>query len=279
MNAFRTALAVLLSTVVVSHVDAADRKTIKIATEGAFPPWNAVDADGKAIGFDIDVGRELCRHAKLTCEFVTQDWDGIIPALNVGKYHAIMAGMSITEKLKQVIAFSRPYALTSNYFVIRKELDVPVMDADSKIDLSRNDDETKQILASLISNLKGHSIGVQRSTNAEAFIREYFGDSVEIRSYDNQGNLNLDLASGRIDGGLADYSVWKTFLASGQGATGAFYGPRISGGVFGPGVGIGLRKQDVDLVAIFNDAIDSVSADGTLAELSLKWFGADLVSR
>ncbi|MDX0061282.1 transporter substrate-binding domain-containing protein [Sinorhizobium meliloti] len=61
MNAFRTAVAVLLSTVVVSHVDAADRKTIKIATEGAFPPWNAVDADGKAIGFDIDVGRELCR--------------------------------------------------------------------------------------------------------------------------------------------------------------------------------------------------------------------------
>ncbi|MDX0061283.1 transporter substrate-binding domain-containing protein, partial [Sinorhizobium meliloti] len=107
-------------------------------------------------------------HAKLTCEFVTQDWEGIIPALNVGKYHAIMAGMSITEKRKQVIAFSRPYALTSNYFVIRKELDVPVMDADSKIDLSRNDDETKQILASLISNLKGHSIGVQRSTNAEA---------------------------------------------------------------------------------------------------------------
>lgn len=279
MNAFRAAMSLLLAAFVCGPVQAADSKTIKIATEGAFPPWNAVDSSGKAIGFDVDVGLELCRRANLTCDFVAQNWDGIIPALNVGKYDAIMAGMSITEKRKEVIAFSRPYALTSNYFVVSKTLGVPAMDTNAKVDLSSDDAAAKQILASLKSNLKGRTIGVQRSTNAEAFVRQYFDDSVDIRSYDTQDNLNLDLVLGRIDGGLADYSVWKAFLDSKDGATTALYGPMISGGLFGPGIGIGLRKQDTDLAERFNDAIKSANADGTLTKLSLKWFGADLAAK
>ncbi|WP_349017732.1 transporter substrate-binding domain-containing protein [Rhizobium sp. 32-5/1] len=122
-------------------------------------------------------------------------------------------------------------------------------------------------------------IGVQGSTNAESFVRDYLGDSVQVRTYDKQDNLNLDLVSGRIDGGLADYSVWKVFLESKEGATAGLYGPRISDGVFGPGVGIGLQKRDKELAARFSDAIEATAKVGTLKEISLKWFGADLVSR
>ncbi len=252
---------------------------MKIATEGAFPPWNAVDSSGKAVGFDIDVGMALCERAKLSCEFVTQDWDGIIPGLSVGKYAAIMAGMSITEKRKQVIAFSQPYAVTSNYFVMSKSLNLPATDAGARIDLGTEDAASQAVLAELKTQLKGRTIGVQRSTNAEAFVRQYFGDTVDVRSYDTQDNLNLDLVAGRIDGGLADYSVWKVFLDSKDAASAALFGPRISGGLFGPGVGIGLRKDDTALAVKFNEAIESARVDGTLSKLSVKWFGTDLSSQ
>jgi octopine/nopaline transport system substrate-binding protein len=278
MNAFRPLFAPLLAAALVGQANAQDGKSIRIATEGAFPPWNAVDTTGKPIGFDIDVGMALCEHARLKCEFVAQAWDGIIPALNVGKFDAIMAGMSITEKRKQVIAFSDPYALTSNYFVVRKSSGLPEMASTSKVNLSSEAEEERGILQALKDNLKGMIIGVQGSTNAEAFVREYLGDTVEIRTYDKQDNLNLDLVAGRVEGGLADYSVWKAFLESKDGAMAVLYGPRISGGLFGPGVGIGLRKQDKELAQQFNGAIEAIKADGSLKAISLKWFGADLVS-
>ena len=109
MKMLKATLLVALVATLTNVAHAHDKKTLKIATEGAFPPWNAIDTSGNPIGFDIDVGYALCERAHLKCEFLTQAWDGIIPALTVGKYDAIMAGMSITEKRKQVIAFTDPY--------------------------------------------------------------------------------------------------------------------------------------------------------------------------
>jgi octopine/nopaline transport system substrate-binding protein len=279
MKALKLSVSAVVLSVLAGVAGAEDVRPIKIATEGAFPPWNAVDASGKPVGFDVDVGIALCARANLKCDFVTQAWDGIIPALTVGKYDAIMAGMSITEKRQQVIAFSEPYALTSNYFVISKLLELPAMDVEARLDLTAETDASNRTLAALKENLKGRSIGVQGSTNAEAFVREYFGDAVEVRTYDKQDNLNLDLVAGRIDGGLADFSVWKAFLESKDGGSAQVYGPRISGGVFGPGVGIGLRKEDAALSEKLNSAIRAIEKDGTLKAISLKWFGADLVTR
>lgn len=279
MNVLKGIFHVLIVGFLAGTASADDGRTIKIATEGAFPPWNAVDNSGKPTGFDIDVGTALCAHASLKCQFVTQAWDGIIPALTVGKYDAIMAGMSITEKRKQVIAFSEPYALTSNYFVVSKSLELPAMENGGKLDLTSETEVSQRVLAELKKNLRGRSIGVQGSTNAEVFIREYFGETVEVRTYDKQDNLNLDLVAGRIDGGLADFSVWKVFLESKDGNSAHVYGPRISGGLFGPGVGIGLRKGDGVLLKQFNDAIWALKADGTLKAISLKWFGANLVTQ
>lgn len=91
--------------------------------------------------------------------------------------------------------------------------------------------------------------------------------------------LNLDLIAGRIDAGLADFSVWKSFLETAEGSEAKLYGPRLSGGPFGPGVGIGLRKSDDELTAKVNMALEKISLDGTLKQISLKWFGADLVSK
>lgn len=260
----------------VGHANAQESKTITIATEGAFPPWNSVNSSGEIEGFDVDVGKALCERAKISCRFVAQAWDGIIPGLTVGKYDAVMAGMSITEKRKKVIAFSEPYALTSNYFVVANSTGLPAMDPAAAVDLSSDNSATRLLLEALRSNLKGRILGVQGATNAEAFVREV--EDVEIRTYDKQDNLNLDLLAGRIDGGLADYSVWKAFLDADGGKVASLYGPRISGGVFGPGVGIGLRKNDSNLLRLFNRGILAMKQDGTLKSFSMKWFGIDMVS-
>lgn len=262
----------------VGQANAQEPMTITIATEGAFPPWNSVNSSGEVEGFDVDVGKALCERAKISCRFVAQAWDGIIPGLTVGKYDAVMAGMSITEKRKKVIAFSEPYALTSNYFVVAKSAGLPAMDPATAVDLSSDDTASRLIIEALKSNLKGRILGVQGSTNAETFVREVLGGDVEVRTYDKQDNLNLDLLAGRIDGGLADYSVWKAFLDADGGTVASLYGPRISGGVFGPGVGIGLRQNDSNLKNLFNEAILVMKLDGTLKSVSMKWFGIDMVS-
>lgn len=265
-------------TALVGHANAHESKTITIATEGAFPPWNSVNSSGEVEGFEVDVGKALCERAKISCRFVAQAWDGIIPGLTVGKYDAVMAGMSITEKRKKVIDFSEPYALTSNYFVVANSAGLPAMDPATIVDLSSDNSGNRLLLEALRSNLKGRIVGVQGATNAEAFVREVLGDDVEIRTYDKQDNLNLDLLAGRLDGGLADYSVWKAFLDGDGGQVASLYGPRISGGVFGPGVGIGLRQNDSNLKNLFNEAILVMKQDGTLKSVSMKWFGIDMVS-
>ncbi|AVA25767.1 transporter substrate-binding domain-containing protein [Rhizobium sp. NXC24] len=253
-----------------------EKKTITIASEGASPPWNALNAEGKLVGFDIDVGEELCRRINLECIFVAQDWDGIIPALTVGKFDAIMSGMAITEKRKKSIAFSQPYAGGFNQLVVRKELDLPPTDTSMKLNLTNIDADKQAVIDQLRTALAGKTLGVLRSSNSEAVLNDLFGKVATIRSYDSQDNMHLDLAAERIDGGLADYFTWKTFLDSKDGETATLYGPQLSGGLWGPGVGVGLRKDDAELIAAFDSAIAAVTRDGTLKRLSEQWFKIDV---
>jgi len=116
------ALAVVglgLSLAGVPSADAKDWKTVKIATEGAFRPWNFVEG-GKLNGLDVELAGELCKRMQVTCEVMAQDWDGIIPALQAGKYDAIIAAMTITPKRREVIDFSRTYAIGPHGFAVQK---------------------------------------------------------------------------------------------------------------------------------------------------------------
>jgi octopine/nopaline transport system substrate-binding protein len=249
---------------------------ITIATEGSSPPWSSTDATGKLIGYDIDVGTELCRRMAATCTFVAQDWDGIIPALTVGKYDAIIAAMSITEKRKKSIDFTRPYAVGYNQIVMRKDLGLPPTDTKAKLNLTQIDAEKQAVLDKLRAALHGRTLGVLRSSNSEVVLNDLFGKVATIRSYDSNENMALDLAAGRIDGTLADYFVLKTFLESKDGGGADFYGPMLNGGTWGPGAGIGIRKTDPQLKAALDEAIDSANKDGTLRALTEKWFGMDM---
>lgn len=249
--------------------------TIKIGTEGAYPPWNGTNAAGELEGAEIDLAKDLCERMNATCILVAQDWDGIIPALQNGKYDAIIAGMSITAERMEVIDFSQGYATEpasfaahNNSILIQK---LGGVTGTVNLDLG----ESAEIDA-LKAALKGGVIGVQGSTTHENFVREVLGDTVTVRTYDTQLNLELDLAAGRLDAALSDSGSMQAFMATSAGSKISLFGPKLGGGQFGPGVGVGLRQADTDLKAMFNKAIDEARADGTLAAHFVKWFGKDI---
>jgi len=279
MRKYGFVVAVAAALMSIGLGQASERKAITIAAEGASPPWDYIDANGQLVGFDIDVGKDLCARMKMECKFVSQDWDGIIPGLLVKKYDAIISGMSITEKRKKSIAFSIPYAVASNGIVMRKSIPVPPMDSAAKLDLTEMDAAMQETIAKLKESVTGRTLGVLRSSNSEIVVNELFGDVATVRSYDSQENIQLDIISERIDGGLGDYLTWKQFLDSPEGKDVVFFGPQLDGGPWGPGAGIGLRKEDTDLIAAFDKALLESIADGTLAKLSVKWFGVDIAPR
>ena len=219
--------------------------TVRIATEGAYPPWNSTDSSGKLIGFEVDLAKELCQRMEVECEIVAQDWEGIIPALQAGKYDAIMAGMSITEERQQVIDFTESYWTTPAYFAVLKDSELAEADLpQDTLDLVERRPDEQAAIDALKEALDGKSVGVQVATIHANFLENDLGDVVEVRNYDTQENLDLDLQAGRIDAALADLSYWKPLLETEKGQNFTLIGPGLTKGPFGEGVGVGVRKED-----------------------------------
>jgi octopine/nopaline transport system substrate-binding protein len=258
---------------------AKDWTSVRIATEGAYPPWNSTDSSGQLIGFEVDLANDLCNRMQVECEIVAQDWEGIIPALTAGKYDVIMAGMSITEERMEVISFTESYAGTPAYFAVLRDSDLAAYEHPLEMaNLEEVDGDEQAAIDALKEALDGKTVGVQVATTHANFLDQYLGDAVEIRSYDTQENLDLDLQAGRVDAALASASYWQPLLETEKGADFVLIGPGLDGGPFGGGVGAGARKEDADLVEMLNKAIAEAKADGTINRLAQQWFGFDVVS-
>ncbi len=242
--------------------EAAARDKIVIATEGAYPPFNMTDTAGNLVGFDVEIANALCAYMEVECEIVAQDWDGIIPALLANKYDAIVASMSITEERKERVAFSDKYYQTPARFVV----------ADGSL--------AEFDVAGMAAAMDGKVVGVQASTIHANFLEDNLADAVEIRYYDTQEQANLDLAAGRVDALLADSIVLdESFLKTPEGAGYGFVGPALDGKVwsgFGEGVGIAVRKEDQDLVEMFNEAIKGIRENGEYLNIQQKYFNFDI---
>ena len=109
---------------------------LRIGTEGAYPPWNSKDASGNLIGFEVELANELCKIMGHECTIVEQDWDGMIPALLMRKFDAIMAGMSITAERQKTITFSQGYADEVASLAVMKGSDLESMDTPEGVNLS-----------------------------------------------------------------------------------------------------------------------------------------------
>jgi octopine/nopaline transport system substrate-binding protein len=249
---------------------------IRIATEGAYPPWNFTDSTGALIGFEVDLAHDLCRRIGADCELVVRDWDGIIPGLQAGDYDAIMDGLTFTEARAQKIRFSTSYAKTPVAFAVRKASALANLTSErARLDLSHVDADQQATLDALRTALASKTVGVEVASPPASFLKGFMAGTVEIRRYASLDALDSDLKAGRVDLALASMSHWQPLLASEKGKSLALIGPRLTGGPFGPGVGVGVRKADADLAALFTSAIDAAKADGTIARLAEQWFGYD----
>jgi polar amino acid transport system substrate-binding protein len=219
---------------------------IRIATEGAYAPFNMVDSSGELIGFDVEIAKALCAQMKADCEIVAQDWDGIIPGLRARKYDAIVASMSITEERMRVVDFSEKYYSNVLAFVTSEGSSVTV---------------TKE-------GLKGKTVGAQRATIAGQYLEDNLGDVVDVKLYDTQDNAYLDLATGRLDALLSDKFPAYDWLRTDDGKGFAFNGTDID---INDEIGIAVRKGD-SLKDKFSVAIKAIVADGTYAKINEKYF-------
>ncbi|MFL5171102.1 MAG: transporter substrate-binding domain-containing protein, partial [Microvirga sp.] len=247
MNFVKTiSVAIAASVIAIGAASAQGKKweTVKIATEGAYAPWNFTGAGGKLEGFEIDLANNLCERMKVKCEIVAQDWDGIIPALNAKKYDAIMAGMSITDDRKKVIEFSRAYANSPNGFLVARNSPLAKMPGTGQaFSLTTQPAEAEKAIEAAKAVLKGKTVGVQVSTIHSAFADKYLKGTAEIREYKTTEAHDLDLAAGRLDAILADATALIGTLEKPEFKDYAMVGPSITGGMLGAGVGVGLRKD------------------------------------
>jgi len=259
MRALRVfALALAALALASGGVAAKDWKKVRIGVEGAYPPFSSVNADGKLIGFDIEIAHALCDQMGATCTLVQQDWDGIIPALLARKYDAIIASMSITEERKKKVAFSHKYYNTPAKFACRKGSGIEITKA----------------------GLAGKTVGVQRATIHDNFISNEFPDA-EVKRYATQDEAYLDAVAGRIDCLLADsVAMAGGFVETDNGKDFEFVGPGYTDvKYFGEGAGIAIRKKDKDLAEKFNRAIDAIRANGTYQKINAKYFPFDVYGK
>ncbi len=262
---------------VIAQAEEKKRSKITIATEGAFPPYNLTKPDGTLDGYEIELSKYLCEHMKVECTIVPQAFDGMIPALNAGKFDAIMAGMSATEKRKEVIDFSMSYGSTGQAFATLKGSDLEALPMKGELfSLASNEAGARKAAEELKPLIEGKTIGVQSASIAARFIDEYLKDAVEVREYKTTEQHDLDLIAGRVDLVMASMGYLKTAVEKPANSDMVIVGPRFQGGFLGAGSSVGLRKSDTELKAIFDEAIAAAKADGTIKRLSEKWFGFDL---
>ncbi|QWK81637.1 transporter substrate-binding domain-containing protein [Ochrobactrum sp. BTU1] len=253
----------ILATLLIStSVTVVGAQQLHIGTSADYPPWESVDANGQIVGFDRDVGDEICRRIGATCEWQNQAYDGLLPGLQVGKFDLVISGTSINEERALRVDFSSAYADAPNSMVVA----------------SGHEAASTKDASGLIVKLETSAIGVQAGTTHEQVIRAHFPNA-DVRVYDRPDQIADDLLAGRIDAGLMERSAWGPLVKErGEGKL-VFAGPLLTGAdfpEFGQGQGIALKKGNNELRTRVNEAIAAMLKDGTVAKLSQSRFGYDL---
>lgn len=219
-------------------------QTIRMGTEGAYPPYNFIDdATGQVTGFEIELGNALCERAGLECTWVRNDWDSIIPNLVSANYDTIMAGMNINEDRKQVIQFTQPYtpAMPSAYAALSADADV-----------------------------EGGVVAAQTNTIQAGHVAETGATLLEFPTPDE---TIAAVRNGEADAVFADKDFLAPIVAESNGQLVWVEG--FDTVALGEGIGMGLRQSDNELRETFDAQITAMKEDGSLNELILKWFGED----
>ena len=233
------ALAVVLSLALACN-GASD--VTRMGTEGAYEPYNYINDAGELVGFEIELGDELCRRAELECDWVTNEWETIIPNLVDGQYDTILAGMSITDERDELIDFTQAYTPPSPSVYIAAA--------------GAGDDAVNGRVAAQVATIHADYLAESGAT---------------LIAYELAEDLVFAVLSGEADAGLVDQEFAHESVAE-SGNMLIVVGPEVP---LDSGIGIGVREDDTDLKNSLNEAIDSMKADGSLNTLIRKWFDED----
>ncbi len=253
---FIAGLALIASTGVVASAQAAtlldeikSRGTLAVGLEGTYPPFNYQDENGQLTGFEVDFANAVAAKLGVKAEFQPTKWDGILAALEAKRFDVIINQVTITPERQQKYDFSEPYTVSGIQIIVRKG------------------DEAK---ISKPEDFAGKAIGVVVGTNYEKWLKDN-QPKADIRTYDDDASRDQDLLIGRIDAVINDRLVAAARVKQYQGKL------AVSGEPFAKQVqGIALRKDNPELLAALNKAIDDLRADGELAKISEKWFSSDV---
>ncbi|WP_439887137.1 ABC transporter substrate-binding protein [Pseudomonas sp. MBLB4123] len=237
----------------IGGVGGAQAESLRIATEGAYPPFNYVDSNNELHGFDVDIAKALCAKMQVECTLVAQDWDGIIPALMANKFDAVVASMVVTEERQKKIGF------TDRYYRTRLAVAVP---KDSSLADTRP------------TTLEGKLVGAQSSSTQSIYAEDVYGAAgAEVKLYPTQDDANSDLANGRLDAVVNDKFPLLDWLAkSGRDCC------KLLGDIQGSDdeVAIAVRQDDQALRERLNQALADIRADGTYQQIVSRYFEFDI---
>jgi polar amino acid transport system substrate-binding protein len=228
-------------------------RVVRIASEGARPPYNELDADGALRGFEIDLGRALCQRVRVECVFVSQEWDQMIPGLTAGFYDVILSAMEPTDERHAEVAFGQPY--------VRMPLTL----------MGEQEDAAPSAVTP--QTLEGKRLGVEAESPQAQWAADRFPQA-EIKPYATLEEAILDLASDRVDFVLARKDSADEFLhkrKEGKCCRLLLDAPRDAD-YLGEGFAMAFRKTDDRLRAAFDKALAEVVADGTFAKVSARYF-------
>ncbi|KUM01969.1 ABC transporter substrate-binding protein [Chromobacterium subtsugae] len=236
---------------------AKDWKEVRFGVDASYAPFESKAANGQIVGFDIDLGTEICKRMKAKCVWVENDFDGMIPALKAKKFDGVLSSMSMTEARMKEIAFSAKLFNTPTRMIAK----------------------TGAGLMPTPASLKGKRVGVEQGTIQEAYAKKHWAPAgVEVVPYQNQTLVLADLTAGRLDASLQDaVQADMGFLKKPEGKGFAFAGKDlVDPQTLGEGAGIGLRKEDTDLKAAIDKAIAGMLKDGTYKKIEKKYFSFDV---
>lgn len=254
---FKTGLLAATLTGLMAVLPAA-AETLRVGMECTYAPFNYRTPEGKMAGYDVDVAEGIAKRLGDDLEFVCQEWDGMIPALLANKFDLIIASMSITEQRKEKIDFSIPYRVSIGRILGPKDAGLKLFD-----------DAGNPIPEAF----KGLRFGVERASTYATWVEAKL-PGVDIVTYDDNQAMLLDLQNGRLDIAITNpMKAYLDFLSKPDGAGFEFVSPALDEPeYFGPGVGVGIRKGNEELLGRIDKALAEMIKDGSLEEYSLKYF-------
>jgi len=257
---------------------AAAQDVLRIGTYANYPPWTIRDPDGTIRGFEIDMIHDLCRRMAAQCTVAAVDFMRVFDDLEAGAYDIYIGGMTATVERMTRVNFSQPYAAASNGFMTTANSPLASTLSLNRFDLDQNGGRLPETLHEFLGEFRGYRLAVHAGTVQERFADSTLQGVAAIKRYTDEQAMYYDLLSGQVDAVMA--SSWSLYnfinLNHGRRNPPVLFGPILTGGMLGHGLAAALRRDDRDGLARLNTALSAAKADGTLARLSLQWFGYNI---